>query len=132
MRSFGLGSIASGLAGRWFRVSAIFKTSLFNVPFYWGLIGIFAFLLVVMCSNGLISVDFEHDAPTPFQNNEFESVLIAIIACAFSGWAPGLLGLRRREGATRWPQEQNRNCHSYCSSDTDYESARKQNISDYL
>jgi hypothetical protein len=104
VRSFGLGSITSGLAACWFRVSAIFKTSLSNEPFHWGLIGIFAFLSEVVCAIGLISVHFEPDAPTPFQNNEFESVLIAIIACAFSGWAPGLLGLRRREGATRWPQ----------------------------
>ena len=120
MHSFVLGSVASGPAACRFRVSAIFKTSLFHWPFYWGLIGIFAFLSVVVCAIGLISVDFEPDAPTPFQNNEFESVLIAIIVCACSAWAPGLLGLRRREGATGWPQEQKRNCHSYCSCDTDY------------
>ena len=101
MRSFGLDSITSGLAACWFRVSAIFNTSLFNEPFHWGLVGIFAFLSEVVCAIGLISVHFEPDAPTPFQNNEFESVLIAISVCTCSGWAPGLLGFRRREGATR-------------------------------
>ena len=101
MHSFVLGSVASGPAACRLRVSAIFKIALFHWPFYWGLIGIFAFLSVVVCAIGMISVDFEPDAPTLFQNNEFESVLIAIIVCVSSAWAPGLLGLRRREGATR-------------------------------
>ena len=90
-----MGFVASGHAACRFRVSAISRLRFSNEQFHWGFIGIVALLSEVVCSIGLISVDFEPDAPPPFQNNEFESVFIAIIVCVFQ---VGLLGFWVSDG----------------------------------